>query len=84
MKRRLGSVIMAVVAVMASSMLTGCAVHLAPSTQAAFDYSDYTYYDQGHAPSPSASLVNSAVVESAVAQGRIDAAVSDEGRVAGR
>lgn len=84
MKRHLGSVMMAVVAAAAASMLTGCAVQIGPTTQVAYDYSDYDYYDRSHAESPSAARMDSAAIERAVLQGRMDAAASDEGRVAGR
>jgi len=87
MKRLLNSVATVAAALtmaMAASMLTGCSVHLPATQRASFDYSDYAYYDRSHAPSPSSSLPDLASVDKAVVQGRLDAAGSDEQRVAGR
>ena len=69
MARRLGGLLVTVVT---ATMLMGCAVHLPSTQQAALDYSDYLYYDQGHAPSPTSSAnLNAATPEQgpAVADG---------------
>lgn len=58
MARRLGGLLVTVVAAMT---LMGCAVHLPATQQASYDYSDYLYYDQGHAPSPGVSANLNAV-----------------------
>jgi hypothetical protein len=86
---RLGSVVMTAVA---ATMLLGCSVHLPKTSQVAFDYSDYTYYDRGYAPSPSSAeggytVREDAAVDSSVAAGRVDsvaAAMSDDQRVTNR